>query len=129
AAAAYFDDLHRVTDGYPPLALYLWLGSLTPGADGRELVVSIAPPLPEAMLSPLDGLRCAALASILLHGGLTLDEFAQVLRVPRGDAAALLGQLRHAHLVEGQATSQRGFTVNRVAYQHLYRELAQRNLL
>ena len=129
AAAAYFDYLHRVTDGYPPLAVYLWLASLTPSADGRGLVVSQAPALPDALLSPLDGLRCAALASILLHGGLTLDEFAQVLRVPRGDAAALLGQLRHAHLVEGQATSQRGFTVNRVAYQHLYKELAQRNLL
>lgn len=129
AATAYFDQLHRVTDGYPPLAVYLWLSSLSPSADGRDLVVSLAQPLPDALLSPLDGLRCAALASILLHGGLTLDEFAQVLRVPRGDAAALLGQLRHAHLVEGQATSQRGFTVNRVAYQHLYKELAQRNLL
>jgi hypothetical protein len=125
----YFDQLMTVTRGYPPHAVYAWLESLRVGDDPRDLVLSPPQGLHGDLLASVDGLRSAALACVLLHGGISLDEFATSLRLPRGDAASLLGQLRHAHLVEGAQNSPRGFTVNRVAYQQIHRELSLRNLL
>jgi hypothetical protein len=125
----FFDDFHERTDGYPPLAVYLWLRALRtiPGKDA--LAVERVTGLPRGLLDGLDGLRAAALATILLHGGLQLDEFCRAIRLPRADGSALLGQLRHLHLVEGSNAGSRGFMVNRVAFQQIYRELRTRNLV
>jgi hypothetical protein len=126
----YFVQLHALSGGYPPLAVYLWLRSIQPG-DGDAPWRLYPPPawVRGDVLHALEGMACAALASIVLHGGLHLDELARTLRLPRTDAAAILSQLRHTHLVEGRADCPAGFQVNRVAFSTLSAALRRRNLL
>lgn len=122
----FFGDLHAASGGHPVLASYYWLRSVQELDASGRIVVGPLRPLPTDLLAPLDGVRRAALGTLMLHGGLDRDSFAQAMRLAPDESASLLAQLRHMHLVE---CNELGIhDINPVALIAIYRELRSLNV-
>ena len=125
AQRRYFDQLYEMSSGHPPLALYGWLMSAAEHADTIRL---FAPPRQlTGLLGPLDAERGVALATVMLHGAMSLSDFAAAMRMPRDEAASMLAALRHLHLVEMAAGGD--VSVGVVRYAPLAAELRMRGVL
>jgi len=127
--ALYFDTLHAASGGHPTLAMFFWLRSIRQIVEEKSLILGKVRPFHAATLDQLSSRKAAAVATLMLHGGLTLEHFAQCMRISLDEAASLLGQLRHLHLVEQVAGRVDEYAVNRVAYLTVYTSLRQRNAL
>jgi hypothetical protein len=125
AQRRYFDALAEATGGHPPLALYCWLMSLVE-QDGAIRVVAM-PPILSRLLAPLDAERGVALATLMLHGAMSVPDFAAAMRMPRDEAASLLAALRHLHLAERTESGE--VWVGEVRYAPLAADLRTRGVL
>jgi hypothetical protein len=123
----YFDALRAASHGHPVLAAWCWLRSLREFNSQGQILVGPVNPLPRNLLTPLDGVRRAAIATLLLHGGLDRTSFAQAMRLPGDESASLLAQLRHMHLVSVDANGIH--EVNAVALMAIHEELRGGNVL
>jgi hypothetical protein len=102
----YFEQLHAASRGNPTLAIAGWLGSVSlTSALGDTLLVKPVAPAPLDLLERLDAERLLALAALLVHQGLTTEEFALVMRCSEDAARAALGPLIQSGIVQGEAES------------------------
>lgn len=116
----------EASHGHPPLVLLHWLLSVEQSREG--LTVHAPVDWPSDCLSLLESEQCAALAAVMLHGGLNRADFSDAMRLPEDEAASLLAGLRHLHLVEMSAHGGR-LAVGEVRYPLLVAGLRARHVL
>ena len=125
---AYFDQLHAYSRGNPMLAIFHWMQSLQPDSD-TALRVTPLTPLGLDFLRTLDTEDLLALASIVLHNGLTAREFAKVFSTDEARAQATLQYLLHLRLVQAEPGTENMFKLNRILYKAVAERLKQHNML
>lgn len=124
-----FDRIFAISHGHPAVSLHTWLTAVREVNPRGEVVLGSPCGLPGPLLAPLDGRKCAALAALIVHGGLDRAGFAHTMRISLDEAGTLLAQLRHLHLVEAGEGARGIYRMHRVALLDLYLELKRRNVL
>lgn len=126
----FFDALARHSHGNVRLALFYWLRALV-GLNDDQSAVEVRPiePLETRFLDGMRTNRLIAMALLISHGGLTLERFARVFRVPQDDALALLTELTQQNLLYLEAGRVSTYHVNPVLHRDIAVTLRERNLL
>lgn len=127
--ARFFDSLYQASSGYPLLSLYLWLNAITRDSDRQLIRVTAPVALTPAWIHHLGTEKLLELATIMMHGGVTVDEFAAVNRVEKDAALAALNHLSALNLLTRSDVDPPSFLINRVLYKPIHDALEERNLI
>jgi len=125
----FFDRLSRASGGNVFSAIFYWLRSVQ-GVEEDALVIA---PLEELKLESLGTLPLGDLlnlAMLIQHGGLSVEKFSAIFRIPLAEGRARLthlerlGILKHVEDAEGQNL----YMVDQILYHPIAAELKRRNL-
>ena len=97
--ADYFQQLHRASQGSIRVALLHWMRSADFATTAGSLLVQPLEPL-HSGIGDLERTQNFALKAILDHGTLTVNEYRDVARIPRGEAVHILRSLEEHRLIE-----------------------------
>ena len=95
----YFQRLHRVSQGFPRLALFYWLRSADFASTAGSLLVRPLSAL-ESGIENLDLAQSFALKAIVDHGTLTSDEYCVISRTSGAESLHILRSLEERRVIE-----------------------------
>ncbi|MCY4647148.1 MAG: hypothetical protein OXE73_09755 [Gammaproteobacteria bacterium] len=95
----FFQRLHRVSQGFPRLALFYWLRSADFASTAGSLLVRPLSAL-ESGIENLDLAQSFALKAIVDHGTLTSDEYCVISRTSGAESLHILRSLEERRVIE-----------------------------
>ena len=111
---AFFQSLANYSGGHATLILYYWLRSLERLEGKNTIVISPFKPLTTTFIKELSEDKKLALATLILHGGLSLPNFAKAMRMTEAVGHATLTTLLQGNLVQIEAGRVDTYKVNAV---------------
>jgi hypothetical protein len=127
---SYFETLSKASEGNILAAIFYWLKSLAE-AQSNELIVRPLAELRFDFLRDAPVERLLTLSALIQHGNLTAAEHAQIFGSVTEESLATLTHLANVNLLTRDVSEDGAerFSVNRVIYIPLTRELRARNIL
>ncbi len=125
----FYEDLARYSHGNTTLTLFYWLRSLRAGSGDTTIDVAPVTPLDTSFIAELELEKLLALAALITHGGLSLEDFTRVFRVPHISAEALLRGLLNLNLVDIEPGRTDTYRVNPVLFSDIAIVLQRRHIL
>jgi predicted RNA-binding protein with EMAP domain len=121
----FFSNLNRLSNGNISLAQMYWLRS-TRSVDEKSIIVSIVGGFDLSFVKNLPGNFLFALQVLLLHDGLTLEDFSQVMNQPENVSRNLLIPMLEKGLL---IRPKHKLNINPIIYKHVLAYLSSRNFI
>jgi hypothetical protein len=125
----YFDQLHHVARGHPVMTMFHWLVSIKAVDEPDAIVVGTPVSLDTELIRRMEADRLLSLASFMVHGTLTEQEFARVMRVDSDRSAATLSQLEAVNLIGPVPGKTATYAINDLLYTALFGALKHRSMI
>lgn len=123
--AAYFSRLNKLAGSNIGLALVYWLRSTSEVVGDKINIISLKD-LDFSFLSSLTGRKVFSIHSILLHGGLTLEEHTAIFNQPASESELMLMTLLEDGII---IKNNDVFKVNPLLYRPIVNWLKSKNLI
>lgn len=126
----YFQELGRASSGNILAAIFYWLKSVQ-GVKGNELTINPPQNVRFDLLHELQMDKLLTLSLIIQHGNLSAVEHAQIFGTDLVTSQSVLTHLANLSLLMREAgeSGEERFSVNKVVYIPLTRELREKNIL
>ena len=129
-AESFFSALTNASQGNIRLALFYWLRSLHDYQSETDTIeVSPLKPLDTRFLYDLEPEQLIALATLIIHSGLTIEEFATVSRLSAPQSRALITHLHQNNLLTIDRGKVDTFYVNAVLFGPIVDHLRAHHIL
>lgn len=125
----YFARLSAISGGHLDAAIHWWLHSLTYHPGEQRMTVAELPDLQPQMLGLLHQRQLLALAEIISHGGLTLDEYCLIFREKPDPAQLFIDTLCQLNLLARTTNDGDRYTINPLMAETVAQTLRTLNLL